>query len=312
MNLILVPGGIRKGANTSLHHHQVVIMAVLGVVFLPVFLGIMVFKVQGLLDRHHGLADAALLTAQSREIHQLRDELNVAQSSAETHLNALAQRMGRMQAQVLRLNALGDRLTHMAGLDAREFDFTQSPAMGGPEKAGVFKNQAQSTDFMKNLEAVGQALGHKADHLAALESLLLDKQLTAAVTPSGWPVNGGWVSSNFGMRADPFNGRRAYHEGVDIASRLGSPIKAMGDGVVAHAGPKSGYGQMVELTHGQGYTTRYAHTSEVLVKIGDRVTKGQPIAKVGSSGRSTGPHLHFEVLKRGRAVDPRAYLARSR
>lgn len=312
MNLILVPGGIRKGANTSLHHHQVVIMALLGVVFLPIFLSVIVFKIQGLLDRHHGLADAALLAEQSREIHLLRDKLDTAQSSAETHLNALAQRMGRMQAQVLRLNALGDRLTHMAGLDSREFDFTLSPAMGGPEKAGVLKSQTQNIDFMENLEAVGQALGHKASHLAALESLLLDKQLTAAVTPSGWPVNGGWVSSNFGMRADPFNGRRAYHEGVDIASRLGSTIKAMGDGVVAHAGPKSGYGQMVELTHGQGYTTRYAHTSAVLVKVGDRVTKGQPIAKVGSSGRSTGPHLHFEVHRRGRAVDPRAYLARSR
>jgi len=312
MNLILVSKNISNNKHVCLNHHHVVIMALIGLVFLPVFFGILVFKVQGLLDRHHGSADASLLAAQSREIHQLRTELNLAQSSAETHLNALAQRMGRMQAQVLRLNALGDRLTHMAGLDAREFDFTQSPAMGGPEKVSALKNQAQNTDFMENLAAVGQALGHKADHLAALESLLLDKQLTAAVTPSGWPVNGGWVSSHFGMRADPFNGRRAYHEGVDIASRLGSEIKAMGDGVVAHAGPKSGYGQMVELTHGQGYTTRYAHTSAILVKVGDRVTKGQPIARVGSSGRSTGPHLHFEVLKRGRAVDPRAYLAQNR
>ena len=310
MNLILVPGGILKGANTSLHHRQVVILALLGVVFLPVFLGVLVFKVQGMIDRNHGLADAALLAKQSGEIHQLRNQLNGAQSRADTHLNALAQRMGRMQAQVLRLNALGDRLTHMAGLDSREFDFTQSPAMGGPEKAGVRKAQVRSTGFMEDLSAVGQALDHKAGHLAALESLLLDKQLTAAVTPSGWPVTGGWVSSPFGMRADPFNGRRAYHEGVDIASRFGTIIKAMGDGVVAHAGPKSGYGQLVELTHGQGFATRYAHTSDLLVKVGDRVTKGQPIAKVGSSGRSTGPHLHFEVYRQGRAVDPRAYLAR--
>lgn len=312
MNIILLSKNTGSNKHVSLHHHQVVIMALLGLVFLPVFLGVLVFKVQGLLDRHHGLADSELLAEQSREIHQLRDKLNLAQSNAETHLNALAQRMGRMQAQVLRLNALGDRLTHMAGLDSREFDFNQSPAMGGPEKASLLKSQSQNINFMDNLEAVGQALGHKANHLAALESLLLDKQLTAAVTPSGWPVTGGWVSSNFGMRADPFNGRRAYHEGVDIASRLGSTIKAMGDGVVAHAGTKSGYGQMVELTHGQGYTTRYAHTSAVLVKVGDRVTKGQPIAKVGSSGRSTGPHLHFEVHRRGQAVDPRGYLARGR
>ena len=312
MNLILVPGGILKGANTSLHHHQVVILALLGLVFLPVFLGVLIFKVQGMLDRNNGLADAALLAKQTSEIHGLRDQLNVAQSRADTHLNALAQRMGRMQAQVLRLNALGDRLTTMAGLDSREFDFNENPAMGGPEQAGARKAQVRSADFMDDLAAVGKALDHKAGHLAALESLLLDKQLTAAVTPSGWPVTGGWVSSPFGVRADPFTGRRGYHEGVDIASRFGTIIKAMGDGVVAYAAPKSGYGQLIELTHGQGYATRYAHASELLVKVGDRVIKGQPIGKVGSSGRSTGPHLHFEVYRRGKAVDPRAYLARRR
>ena len=306
MNLIFVPGGIRKGANTSLHHHQVLVIAVVGLLFLPVFFSVLTFKIQGMLDRHTGYADAELLASQRQEIHDLKATLGQTQVHAETHLNALAQRMGRMQAQVLRLNALGDRLTQMAGLDAREFDFTTAPAMGGPESSQPLGSE--NVNLLKDLADLGQALDHKAEHLAALESLLLDKQLTAAATPSGWPVLGGWVSSHFGIRADPFTGRRAFHEGVDIASRLGSPIKAMGDGVVAHAGPKSGYGLLVEVTHGQGYTTRYAHVSEALVKVGDRITKGQPVAKVGSSGRSTGPHLHFEVHRHGRAVDPRSYL----
>jgi murein DD-endopeptidase MepM/ murein hydrolase activator NlpD len=120
-------------------------------------------------------------------------------------------------------------------------------------------------------------------------------------------VQGGWTSSGFGWRADPFTGRRALHEGVDIASRLDSPIHAMGDGVVSHAGPKAGYGLMVEVTHGN-IVTRYAHAKSVLVKVGDRVDRGQPLATVGTSGRSTGPHLHFEVLREGKFVNPGPYL----
>jgi len=146
----------------------------------------------------------------------------------------------------------------------------------------------------------------------ALETLLLDRKLTAAVTPSGWPVEGGWVSSGYGQRADPFTGHQSYHEGVDIASRLGSSILAMGDGVVSHAGEKVGYGIMVEVTHESGLITRYAHILATLVKVGDRVAKGQAIARVGSTGRSTGPHLHFEVVKNGVAVNPARYLRSDR
>jgi murein DD-endopeptidase MepM/ murein hydrolase activator NlpD len=137
---------------------------------------------------------------------------------------------------------------------------------------------------------------------------LLDRKLSAAVTPSGWPVQGGWISSGFGVRADPFNGHQSYHEGVDIASSMGSPVLAMGDGVVSHSGEKSGYGLLVEVTHESGLITRYAHASAVLVRVGDRVQKGQPIAQVGTTGRSTGPHLHFEVVRNGTSVSPMRYL----
>jgi murein DD-endopeptidase MepM/ murein hydrolase activator NlpD len=140
----------------------------------------------------------------------------------------------------------------------------------------------------------------------------MDHQLAAAVTPSGWPTEGGWISSRFGARLDPFSGKRNFHDGVDIAARMGTPILAMADGVISWSGDRSGFGLMVEITHGQGYTTRYAHASATLVKVGDRVSKGQSVAKVGSSGRSTGPHLHVEVRRLGRVVDPSSYLAYKR
>ena len=307
MNILLLPEGVRRSRNTSFSHRHVVAMALVGLVFLPIFFGVLIFEIQTLLARHHG-ADAGLLAAQQRELHALRNALSHTQAHTETHLNALAQRLGRMQAQVLRLNALGTRLTQMAKLDPEEFDFAELPAMGGPETVALTADNADFVKTLRALESLAETLDRRAEGLIALESLLLDRQVTAAATPSGWPATGGWVSSGFGLRADPFTGRRAYHEGVDIAARMGTDIKAMGDGVVAYAGPKTGYGLMVELTHGQGYSTRYAHTAETLVKVGDRITKGQLIARVGSSGRSTGPHLHFEVIRGGRKVDPRQYL----
>ena len=308
MNIILVSQRTGRHQPVSLSHRHVLLMAAIGLVFLPLFLGVLVFQIQGKVARYYGAPDASQLAAQQRQLTQLRTELAQARGHAQTHLNALAQRMGHMQAQVLRLNALGERLTRMAKLDANEFDFSQEPAMGGPAGASLSQDNAAFLRTLQALESLSEAIESKGQRLTALESLWLDRQVTAAVTPSGWPAEGGWVSSLFGVRADPFTGQRSYHDGVDIAARHGSVITAMGDGVVAYSGPKSGYGSLVEITHGQGYSTRYAHTSENLVKVGDRVSKGQPIAKVGSSGRSTGPHLHFEVLREGRSVDPQHYL----
>ncbi len=225
---------------------------------------------------------------------------------AETHLNALAQRMGRMQAQLLRLDALGARLTSMADINNKEFDFSSSPAIGGPAHP---QENDRKVDILHTLDQLKTSLDEKSEYLAALESLLMDRHLTAAVTPSGWPTRGGWISSRFGLRADPFNGTFSNHDGIDIAAGMGTPVLAMADGVVSWSGDRSGYGITVEITHGQGYTTRYAHALAALVNVGDRVIKGQPIAKVGSSGRSTGPHLHIEVRRNGRAVDPAAYLS---
>ena len=308
MNIILISGGIRKGQNSSLSHRQALVVGVVGLLVLPVFFSVLAFQILKLTSQGV-LLDADVLQRQQAQLQAQSQLLDVTRRHTETHLNALAQRLGRLQAQVLRLNALGGRLTRMAGLDPREFDFNAQPAMGGP--AADVKGSSQSpTEFLSSLDTLSNQIEQQSARLTALQSVLIDNQLQAAVTPAGWPVHGGWMSSSFGMRNDPFTGHRSYHRGVDIASPMGSPIMAMGDGVVTYAGPKTGYGNMVEVNHGQGYATRYAHASAVLVKVGDVVSRGQAVAKVGTTGRSTGPHLHFEVLRSGQQVDPMGYLER--
>lgn len=303
MNIILVPNSQRgKGRNTTLSHRHLVLIALVMLFAMPTLVGIVAYHAQDMLSAYN--ADS-LLAAQRRELAAQRTAVTEAKRNAEAHLNALAQRLGQMQAQMMRLNALGSRLTRMAGLDAREFNFSVEAAMGGPEKISAAANPPE---LMDSLDRLTREIERQQERLSALENLLLDRKLNAAVTPSGWPVEGGWISSGFGVRADPFNGHQSQHDGVDIASSMGSPVHAVGDGVVSHSGDKAGYGMLVEVTHESGLITRYAHTSSVLVRVGDRVQKGQSIALVGTSGRSTGPHLHFEVVRNGTAVNPMRYL----
>lgn len=302
MNIILVPGNSGSGKNSCLSHRHLLVIALVAGLLLPVFFGVLTFKIHALFVKHGGEADrvamyAKELAEQARAVEQAKEE-------AATHLNALARRMGQLQAQVLRLNALGGRLTHMAGLDSREFNFDSDVAQGGPEPG----NQGATMEVTAGLERLTAEISGSEARLRALETLLLDRRLSDAVTPAGWPADGGFVSSGFGRRADPFTGHVAFHEGVDIAARMGSPIRATADGVVSFAGEKPQYGRTVEITHGRGITTRYAHTLSILVKVGDKAQRGDAIALVGSSGRSTGPHVHFEVLKDDRQVNPGKYL----
>jgi len=307
MHIILVPGknnGRGKAVSVSGRHLAVVIA--IGVLMLPAVIGVTAYRIIEMRDRQYG--DPAVV-AYREELVQSRVVLARAREDAVRHLNALALKLGSMQAQVLRLNALGSRLMRMAGLDAREFNFDAAPAMGGPERAIAVN--ANSPDLMRGMGVLGLELDRSQARLTALESLLLDRKLDAAITPSAWPVDGSWISSGFGVRMDPFTGHQSIHEGVDIAARFGNPIYATGDGIVTWAGDKTGYGGMVEVTHESGLATRYAHASAVLVKEGDIVKKGQEIARVGTTGRSTGPHLHFEVLRNGQPVNPAPYLRRA-
>ena len=253
-----------------------------------------------------------LLVAMQTELDSQRLKIDEVTRNAEENMDALALRLGKLQSHVIRLDALGQRLTSIAKLDEGEFDFNRAPAQGGPVSAAENDERIEVTDFMKSLQQLADQLDDRSQQLTVLETMLMNRNLQAEVMPAGRPVNRGWLSSYFGLRTDPFSGRRVHHSGVDFAGKLGSDVVSVAAGVVTFAGKRSGYGNLVEINHGKGYATRYGHNSENLVKVGDTVKKGDVVAKMGTTGRSTGPHVHFEVLYNGRAVNPKKYIHASR
>jgi murein DD-endopeptidase MepM/ murein hydrolase activator NlpD len=242
-------------------------------------------------------------------LEEQRAQVLATRRELQDRLDALAGRVGQMNAHVIRLDALGRRLTDMANLDKGEFDFDREPAVGGPE--GVVEGAvAAAPELTSMLDDLANQIKDRERQLSVLESLISTRNLSRQIVPGGRPVMQGWISSYFGHRADPFTGRSAFHRGLDFAGPAGAEVVAVASGVVTYSKERFGYGKCVEINHGNGYVTRYAHTQRVLVQAGDTVQKGQPIALIGSTGRSTGPHLHFEVLKQGRAVDPMSFVKR--
>lgn len=241
------------------------------------------------------------------ELEAQHKKIEAATQSATDNMNALALKLGQMQAHVIRLDALGERLTTLAKLSKGEFDFESPPGRGGP--AGSSPSQAITMpDFLHSLNALSAQISDRAQKLHVLESMLMNRDVRAEVTPSGRPIRNGWISSLYGMRTDPFTGRQMFHPGIDFASRMGTNVRAVAAGVVTWASKLAGYGNLVEINHGNGYATRYGHNEKLLVKVGQLVKKGQIIAKMGSTGRSTGPHVHFEVRYHGRTVNPIKYV----
>ncbi len=240
----------------------------------------------------------------SAELLNQKAQIEDARRSLQEKVNALAMRVGQMNASVIRLDALGKRLTRMANIADGEFDFGNPPAQGG--ETGADGQPAQIPSLTAMIDALANQLSSREQQLSVLENLILTRELNKQVYPEGSPVENGWISSYFGERADPFTGFSAIHKGVDFAGAEGSRVAAVAAGLVTAAGDSgaAGYGQMVEINHGNGLSTRYGHNEKVLVKVGDMVRKGQEIALMGSTGRSTGPHLHFEVLRNGVQVDP--------
>lgn len=239
-----------------------------------------------------------------KELAQQKNMIAKARTNAQSELDALAARLGLMQAHVTRLDALGERLVAISNLDSKEFNFTHNPAFGGPREA----ESSISVEFENVLGDLSEQLDSREQQLSILEDVLMTKQVKNETRPSGRPIKKGWTSSYFGMRTDPFSGKLEMHKGIDFAGRDGSEVVAVSSGVVTWASSRYGYGNLVEINHGHGYTTRYGHNAKILVKVGDVVEKGQSISLMGSTGRSTGPHVHLEVLLNGRQVDPLPFI----
>jgi murein DD-endopeptidase MepM/ murein hydrolase activator NlpD len=243
-----------------------------------------------------------LLAAQKVQIADLKQQLQL-------RVDAMAMRLGEVNAHVIRLDALGKRLTEMADIDSREFNFDRDPPSGGPEGDGEGVS-AQIPDLTLMLRQLEQRVDLRESQLSALENVILARELKEQIHPEGRPVASGFISSYFGERSDPFDGREAFHKGVDFAGAAGSKVVAVAAGVVTWAGERSGFGKMIEINHGDGYVTRYGHNERTLVSVGATVQRGEPVALMGSTGRSTGPHVHFEVLHNGRQVNPLSYIGR--
>jgi len=238
-----------------------------------------------------------------QEIHQQQGSVDRLKQSNEQSVNALAARLAELQAASTRLDALGERLAHMGQLTLDEFDFSVPAAIGGP---GDYESMGPTSELNLSIsvDQMSNKLRLQASQLDALQFLMANRQLEDDLTPAGWPVRKGYISSRFGVRNDPFTGERERHTGLDFAGTRGTEVLSVASGVVIWASNRPGYGQTIEIDHGNGYRTRYAHSDKLMVNAGDHVSSGQVIALMGSTGRASAPHLHFEVLKDGTRINP--------
>ncbi|HYG55959.1 MAG TPA: M23 family metallopeptidase [Burkholderiales bacterium] len=235
-------------------------------------------------------------------------EAERARAFVQQNLNAMAVKLGEMQAQLTRLDALGERLSSLAGFRPQDFRFSEAPGLGGAAPTLLPPQNLSLNDFADKLSTLSRNVESRADLLGVLEAQLFEQAVKKKLLPTMMPVSAPFNASGFGRRVDPFTGQWAMHEGIDFLADQGSPIVAAAGGVVMFAGFHPQYGNMIDLDHGNDLVTRYAHASKLFVKEGDVVQRGRKIAEVGSTGRSTGPHLHFEVRYRGAAQNPTRFL----
>ncbi len=291
----------------NLGHGKSLILVLLLLVVIPA-LGLMSGYWLGAIQQRNQVVSQEL----KMELLSQREHIDRVARQAGEDMKGLTVRLGQLQAQAVRLNALGRRLVEAGKLDKDEFDFSILPAQGGPANEPDLVQQVSPPDFLQALEQLTTELKQQESQLRVIESFYMDRDLRREVSPAGRPIKSGWISSYYGLRTDPFSGTREHHKGMDFAGKLGSDVITTAGGMVTWSGDRYGYGLMIEINHGSGYITRYGHNKEALVKVGDMVTQGQVIAHMGSSGRSTGPHVHYEVHYKGRTVDPGKYVLTSR
>ncbi len=304
MNIILVSSGTMRARTLTLERWH---WAVGGLALLILFLSF-TFLFNYVTLRYAAAVKHPLL--QAIVLADQREEAQKTQEVVQGHLNAMAVKLGELQAQMLRLDGLGERLAKLAGLKQQElpppFEPGSAPGRGGP--APTFARDLSLPEFTSMLVQLGRGVDERSDQLGLLEALLVTNSANKRFLPTLEPIADGWFSSNYGWRLDPFTGQKSFHEGIDFPAEVGTAILAAASGKVIYADVHPAYGRMVEIDHGNGLISRYAHASALLVKEGDLVVRGQRIARVGTSGRSTGPHLHFEVRLNGAPQNPARFL----
>lgn len=255
-----------------------------------------------------GILDLSAAKAWEHDLNEQRAELQKIRKQTNQEVDALTVKLAELQGKLMRIDALGERLVELGNLSSDEFDFGMQPAVGGPTMLG---ESYQVTDINLVLDGLAERIDSREQQLEVLDNLISANKLGSETFVAGRPIDKGWMSSRYGQRTDPFTGRIAWHGGIDFAGKMGTEIKAVASGVVTWSDDRYGYGKLVEINHGNGYKTRYAHCATLKVNVGDVVRKGDVVALMGSTGRSTGPHVHFEVYKNGRSVDPASYIHRT-
>jgi murein DD-endopeptidase MepM/ murein hydrolase activator NlpD len=301
VNIILVSGKLTKARTITLAPPQLLLAGAL----LLVAIVAIAFELQYLMLRYAAHFDNPFLETLILSTQQKQDDKM--ESYLRENLDAMATKLGEMQAGLVRLDTLGERLAKTAGFKPQDFMFDQPPAQGGAVST-LPTYELSLPDLSQQLDTLKRKFDDGSEKLGVLDSLMIFDSAKKKLVPSNLPVQGGWYSSNFGWRIDPFTGLRAFHEGMDFMAEVGEPVHAAAGGVVVYSDFHPQYGNMIEIDHGNGLSTRYAHMSKRLVKVGDVVLSGEEIGKVGSTGRATGPHLHFEVRQNGVPLNPALFL----
>jgi murein DD-endopeptidase MepM/ murein hydrolase activator NlpD len=303
VQIILIPHRMARARTLDVSALHLAAVALLGLAMLcAATAGLYWVTIRNAADLRIPVLQKLVVAAQEAESERARAFL-------QQNLNAMAVKLGEMQAQLTRLDALGERLSSLAGIRPQEFRFAEAPGLGGAAPTLMPPQNLSLAEFSDKLASVSRHVENRNDMLSVLEAQLFDQAVKKKLLPTMLPVAAPYNASGFGRRIDPFTGQWAMHEGIDFLAEPGTTVVAAAGGIVQFAGFHPQYGFMVDLEHGNDLVTRYAHLSKLFVKAGDVVLRGRRIALSGSTGRSTGPHLHFEVRYRGAAQNPARFLA---
>lgn len=307
MKILLLKDNTAKNGVFCLSGHKLFIAGGVLLVALPIILGLASYMAVAKIDRVlNPFIDPQYRIAVETRVQEQEQQIVKTRDYVRQHMDVLGRRIGSLQAQVSRINAVEMRIAEVSGIDLADFQFYQDPPIGGT--AASDEVDSEQVDIENAIVGIENELTRRESEIAAVDFLLSRNSLESKQTPAGWPVRGGWVSSNFGTRMHPMTGKKQFHRGVDIPGKVGAEVLAVADGVVVRSENSGNYGWVVEIDHGDDYSTLYSHNRKNLVSEGQTVVKGQAIAEIGSTGRSTGPHVHFEVSHKERHINPIKFL----